>query len=218
MRVCIRFLGRWAPADSSGGGSSCEAGPSVVGDAGGLIFSIFPAMIWKRMTHSKLRTHKLFSKDEQLDKHFQQALNEHSLEWSLWNNLVNEDGHGLLKKPSPSSCNPLQQNTTKFFYKTTVYKSTCLKYPFFLLQDTFLWFGNVCKILENCKMVIFSLSHATLRDHAQDIQRRHLVKHSCLLFFQCFLPALQARKALGQSPVLLFHTAVSCRLHRVLLW
>lgn len=59
------------------------------------------------------------------------------------------------KQHSPSSCNLLHQNTTKSFYKTTVYKSTYFKYPRFLLQDTFVQSGNICKILENHKMIFF---------------------------------------------------------------
>lgn len=64
----------------------------------------------------------------------------------------------------------------------------------------------------------FSCSaNATCRDHARNIQKC-LVKHSCLLFFRCFLSAFVARKALGRSLVLLFPAAVSWWFHRVLLW
>lgn len=40
-----------------------------------------------------------------------------SLEWSLGNNLINQNGQRVLKH-SPSSWNPLHQNIAKPFYKT----------------------------------------------------------------------------------------------------
>lgn len=81
MRVSIRFLGRWAPAGSSACRSECEAGPSVVGDGGGLIFSIFPAMARRRIIPSELKDSQVVSKRREQDKHFQWCLNEET-DWN----------------------------------------------------------------------------------------------------------------------------------------
>lgn len=216
MRVCIRFLGRWAPADSSGAGSSWEAEPSVVGDGGGLIFSIFPAMIWKRMTISKLRTHKLFTKDDSWRSIFSRSWMKKQFGMKSMKQSGKSGLSWTLKKSLPLPVTHYIKTLKNLFTKPPFTKVPAWNTPVssyrihFCNLEVFVRFWKITRWFFSCS------ANATYRDHARDIQRC-LVKHSCLIFFQCFLSACVARRALGWSPMLLFPAAVSCWFHRVLL-
>lgn len=191
MRVCIRFLGRWAPADSSDGGSDCEAGPSAVGDGGGLIFSIFPAMTWKRMTLSKLRTHKLFTKDNSWRSIFSRFWMKKQFGMKSMKEFGRSRWSRTLKKPLPLPVTHYTKTLQNLFTKP----SLLTKVPAWntLVSSYRIHFCDLeifARFWKTVRWFFSGSANTTHRDHTRDIQRRRLVKHSCLLFFQYFISAL----------------------------
>lgn len=122
-----------------------------------------------------------------------------------------------LKKSLPLPVTHYTKTLQNFFTKPPFTEVPAWDTPVSSYRTHFCALEMFVRFRKTARWFFSGLADATHRDDSRDIQIRHLVKHSCLLFSQCFLSALQAKKALGLSPVLLFPAAVSCRLHRVLL-